>query len=135
MRGMAGLTRTPARYSSPSVISPVYPYFRDRGKEARKGPRFPLFRAGTTQFRKNACRFPCVHIVNSGIFTPEEPRVPDRVNMGQLGRQKSGHDGVQDVPARERALLDHPLRRRGGQVTTVYDDAEDAGTEQGTTGQ
>jgi hypothetical protein len=94
MRGMAGLTRTPTRYSSPSVISPVYPYFRDREKEARKGLRFPFFRAGTTQFRKNACQFPCVHNVNSGVFTPEGPRVPDRVNMGQLERPKRGSDGV-----------------------------------------
>jgi hypothetical protein len=124
MRGRAGLTRTPIRYSSPSAISPVYPYFRDRGKEAREGLRFPFFRAGTTQFRKNACRFPCVHNVNFTVFTSESARAPDRANMGQLGRQKSGQDGVQHVPARERALLDHPLRRRGDRVTVVHDNME-----------
>ena len=90
MRGVAGLTRTPTRYPSPSVISPVYPYFWDGGKEARNGLRFPFFRAGTTQFRKNACRFPCIHNVNAGVFTPEGPRVPDRVNMGQLGGAERG---------------------------------------------
>lgn len=80
------------------MIPPVYPYFRDEVKEARKGLRFPFFGTGPTQFCKNACQFPCVHKVNFAVFTSEGLRAPDRVNMGQLGRQKSGGNVVPSGP-------------------------------------
>ena len=92
--GNARLTRTPTRYSSPSVIPPRIPLFQGQGKRTRKGLRFPFFRAGTTQFRKNASRFPCVHIVNFTVFTSENTRAPDRVNMDELGRPKRGFYGL-----------------------------------------
>jgi hypothetical protein len=100
------------RIMSPSENFPKYPYFRDEVKGARSGLRFPFSGAGTTQYLKNACQFPSIHGVNFTEFTSERARAPERANMVELERQKSGPIVVPSGPAvRDRVPDQVPERR------------------------